>query len=204
MKKEIALFDLCPIREGKRNAETVCITAMSYLKEGADNEQRMEEQLLNVSEYILLRGKSNHSGLLRTVNTVSAHEMDEDALMKLYLSLHREYRRNAVFMMNFVTLHQLYRTIGFGNGTLLRSDSSGGFLLLNRPIVLCNSMPCPKEGDVPILYGDFGKVHIEDCGRDALQQEPHDDASDQMKCRMTGYLNCVLDDRQAVWGMKMV
>ena len=54
-------FDLCTVREGQRNGNTVKITAMSYLRPCDDKEQRMEDRLLQISEYILLRGKRDGS-----------------------------------------------------------------------------------------------------------------------------------------------
>ena len=69
MKKWISLFDLCPIRPGMRNERAARITAMSYLRDCPDKEQHMEKQLLNTSEYILLRGKDSYNGLLQRVET---------------------------------------------------------------------------------------------------------------------------------------
>ena len=63
MKKWISLFDLCPIRPGMQKDRATRITAMSYLRDCSDKEQRMEKQLLNTSEYILLRGKDSFNGL---------------------------------------------------------------------------------------------------------------------------------------------
>ena len=70
--------------------------------------------------------------------------------------------------------------------------------------MLCDSMPCTKKGSVPILYGDFSQISIEDCGRDELWQECRTKDSGAARCAMIGYLNCTLEDRQAVWGMKLM
>lgn len=107
-----------------------------------------------------------------------------------------------MFMMNVVTLHELRLASGAGN--LLTREGDGNFRLLGKPIVLCDSMPCTKKGSVPILYGDFRKICIEDCGRDELWQECRSEDSGAARCAMTGYLNCTLVDRQAVWGMKLM
>ena len=70
MKKWISLFDLCPIRPGMQKDRAARITAMSYLRDCSDKEQRMEKQLLDSSEYILLRGKEgSFTGLLQMVET---------------------------------------------------------------------------------------------------------------------------------------
>ena len=197
-----SLLDLCPIREGQRNGKTVKITAMSYLRPCDDKERRMEDLLLQTSEYILLRGKGDGSwpGLLREVSIVPARRFDGQAVIDLHSSVPAEYQENAVFMMNVVTLHELCLAPGADN--LLTHE--GGFRLLNRPIVLCDSMPCTKKGSVPILYGDFSQISIEDCGRDELWQECRSEDSGAARCAMTGYLNCTLVDRQAVWGMKLM
>ena len=202
MKKFRSLFDLCMFGEGARNGKTVKITAMSYLRSCDDKELRMEDLLLQTSEYILLRGKGDGSwpGLLREVSIVPARWLDGQVVIKLHSSVPAEYQESAVFLMNVVTLHELRSVPGADN--LMTHE--GGFQLLNRPIVLCDSMPCTKKGSVPILYGDFRKICIEDCGRDDLWQECRSEDSGNARCAMTGYLNFTLEDRQAVWGMKLM
>ena len=204
MKNCRSLFDLCPVREGARNGKTVKITAMSYLRPCDDKEQRMEDLLLQTSEYILLRGKRDGSwpGLLREVSIVPARRLDGQAVIKLHDSLPAEYQENAVFIMNVVTLHEMRSAPGAGK--LLTHEGDGDFRLLDKPIVLCDSMPCTKKGSVPILYGAFSRICIEDCGRGELWQECRNTSSDDARCAMTGYLNCMLEDRQAVWGMKLM
>ena len=204
MKKFRSLFDLCMVREGARNGKTVKITAMSYLRPCDDKEQRMEDLLLQTSEYILLRGKGDGSwpGLLREVGIVPARSLDRQAVIKLHDSLPEAYQENAVFMMNIVTLHELRSAPGAGK--LLTHEGDGDFRLLDKPIVLCDSMPCTKKGSVPILYGDFSRICIEDCGRGELWQECRSEDSGNARCAMTGYLNFTLEDRQAVWGMKLM
>ena len=204
MKKFRSLFDLCMVREGARNGKTVKITAMSYMRPCDDKEQRMEDLLLQASEYILLRGKGDGSwlGLLREVSIVPVRRLDGQAVKKLHSSVPAEYQENAVFMMNVVTLHELCLAPGVRN--LLTHEEDGGFRLLDKPIVLCDSMFFTKKGSVPILYGDFSQISIEDCGRDELWQECLSEDSGAARCAMTGYLNCTLVDRQAVWGMKLM
>ena len=204
MKKFRSLFDLCMVREGARNGKTVKITAMSYLRPCDDQERRMEDLLLQTSEHILLRGKGDGSwpGLLREVSIVPVRRLDGQVVIKLHDSLPEAYQENAVFMMNVVTLHEL-RSVP-GAGKLLTHEDDGDFRLLDKPIVLCDSMPCTKKGSVPILYGDFSRICIEDCGRGELWQECRSEDSGNARCAMTGYLNFTLEDRQAVWGMKLM
>ena len=203
MMKWISLFDLCPIRPGMRNDRAARITAMSYLRDCPDKEQRMEKQLLNTSEYILLRGKDSYNGLLQRVETNPVSRITGQAIVDLYNSVPKSHRKNAVFLMNTVTLNELSRSLGMDRNLLSSRDDST-FMLMDQPIVLCNAMPFISKGSVPILFGDFGKVSIEDCGRDELQQEPCEGNSGTQQYTLTGYMDCMLEEQLAVRGIKIV
>ena len=203
MKKWISLFDLCPIRPRMRNDRAARITAMSYLRDCPDKEQRMEKQLLNTSEYILLRGKDRFNGLLQMVETNPVSRITGQAIVDLYNSVPKAYRKNAVFLMNVVTLNELSRSLESDSRALLSCKGDGVFMLMDKPIVLCNAMPFIQEGSVPILFGDFSKVSIEDCGRNELQEEAYDGNPDTQQYTLTGYMDCMLEERLAVRGMKI-
>ena len=203
MKKWISLFDLCPIRPGMRNERAARITAMSYLRDCPDKEQHMEKQLLNTSEYVLLRGKDSYNGLLQRIETNPVNRITGRAIMDLYNSVPKSYRKNAVFLMNTVTLNELSRSLGMDRN-LLSGRDDGTFMLMDQPIVLCNAMPFISKGSVPILFGDFGKVSIEDCGRDELQQEPCEGNPGTQQYTLTGYMDCMLEEQLAVRGIKIV
>ena len=203
MKKWMLLFDLCPIRPSEQKERAARITAMSYLRDCQDKEQRMEKQLLNTGEYILLRGKDSYNGLLQRIETNPVSRITGRAIMDLYNSVPKSYRKNAVFLMNTVTLNELSRSLGVDRN-LLSGRDDGTFMLMDQSIVLCNAMPFISKGSVPILFGDFSKVSIEDCGRDELQQEPCGDNPDTQQCTLTGYMECMLEDQLAVRGIKIV
>ena len=203
MKKWMSLFDLCPIRPSEQKERVARITAMSYLRECQDKEQRMERQLLNTSEYILLRGKDSYNGLLQRIETNPVNRITRQAIVDLYNSVPKSYRKNAVFLMNTVTLNELSRSLGMDRN-LLSGRDDGTFMLMDQPIVLCNAMPFISKGSVPILFGDFGKVSIEDCGRDELQQEPCEGNPGTQQYTLTGYLDCMLEEQLAVRGIKIV
>lgn len=204
MKKWISLFDLCPIRPGMRNDRAARITAMSYLRDCPDKEQHMEKQLLNTSEYILLRGKDSFNGLLQMVDTNPISRITGQAITDLYNSVPKSYRKNAVFLMNVVTLNELSRSLDSDSRALLSCKGDGTFMLMDKPVVLCNAMPFIQEGSVPILFGDFSKVSIEDCGRDELQEEAYDGNLDTQQYTLTGYIDCMLEEQLAVRGIKIV
>ena len=203
MKKWMSLFDLCPIRPSGQKERAARITAMSYLRDCPDKEQHMEKQLLNTSEYVLLRGKDSYNGLLQRIETNPVNRITGRAIMDLYNSVPKSYRKNAVFLMNTVTLNELSRSLGMDRN-LLSGRDDGTFMLMDQPIVLCNAMPFISKGSVPILFGDFGKVSIEDCGRDELQQEPCEGNPGTQQYTLTGYMDCMLEEQLAVRGIKVV
>ena len=203
MKKWMSLFDLCPIRPSGQKERAARITAMSYLRDCQDKEQRMERQLLNTGEYILLRGKDSYNGLLHMVETNPVSRITGQAIVDLYNSVPKSYRKNAVFLMNVVTLNELSRSLGLERD-LVSCQDDGTFMLMDKPVVLCNAMPFIQKGSVPILFGDFSKVSIEDCGRDELQQEPYDGNPGSIQCTLTGYMDCMLEEQLAVRGIKIV
>ena len=203
MKKWISLFDLCPIRPGMQKDRATRITAMSYLRDCSDKEQRMEKQLLNTSEYILLRGKDSYNGLLQMVETNPVSRITGHAITDLYNSVPKSNRKNAVFLKNVVTLNELSRSLGLERD-LVSCQDDGTFMLMDKPVVLCNAMPFIQKGSVPILFGDFSKGSIEVCGRDELQQEPYDGNPGTMQCTLTGYMDCMLEEQLAVRGIKIV
>ena len=202
MKKWIPLFDLCPIRPSVHKDRAARITAMLYLRNCQNKEQHMEKQLLNTGEYILLRGKDSYNGLLQRVETNPVSRIAGQAIVDLYNSVPKSYRKNAVFLMNTVTLNELSRSLGMDRN-LLSSREDGTFMLMDHPVVLCNAMPFVSPGSVPILFGDFGKVSIEDCGRDELRQEPGEGTPDTQQYTMTGYMDCMLEEQLAVRGIRI-
>ena len=206
MKKWISLYDLCPVGSGTCNDGTVRITAMAYLKNCPDNAQQMEKQLLRTSEYILLRGKhgGGYGGLLREVNVCAASKITGQAITALYTSVPNVYRQSAVFLMNVVTLNKLRCALGVDAHDWITCRRDRSLLLMDKPVMLCNAMPFIRKGSVPMIFGDFSKVSIKDCGCDEMQQEPCNRNDNMLVCTMTGYMNCVLEDKRAIWGLKII
>ena len=163
----------------------------------------MAKQLLNTGEYILLRGKDTYNGLLQRVETNPLSRITGQAIVDLYNSVPKSHRKNAVFLMNTVTLNELSWSLGVDRN-LLSGQGDGTFMLMDQPIVLCNAMPFISKGSVPILFGDFGKVSIEDCGRDELQQEPCEGNPGTQQYTLAGYMDCMLEEQLAIRGIKVV
>jgi len=192
------LFDLCTIEEGRRRKGAICVKVKGHIGDG-DAEQCMEERLLGESEYVLLRGSTDrtYAGLLSEVNITATRSLDETAVRDLYDAIPQKHREKAAFLMNAVTLHELYLTLGQDSGRPLKSTPQGGFTLLGAPVVLSTAMPCAGDGRVPVLYGDFSQITVSDCGRDELLRSSDTGV-------MTGYLDVHIADRDAVRGLKIV
>ena len=75
---------------------------------------------------------------------------------------------------------------------------------MNTPIMLTNAMPCIGTGKVPVLYGDFSQIQIEDGEREDMQQEAREEMPDGFTCTLGGYMDCRILDREAVKGLKIV
>lgn len=187
------LFDLCTIAEGTRGRDAIRVTAKARIRDD-DPVPRMEERLLLESEYALLRGRP---GILREVNVTTAGRLDGQAVLDLYNAIPEKYRVNAVFLMNAVTLHELYLSLGHDNRGLLKCDCEDGFKFTDVPIVLIDSMPCADDGSVPILCGDLSQITVRDCGHDEMLRSAEE-------CIMTGYLSFQIEDRDAVRGLKII
>lgn len=65
-------------------------------------------------------------------------------------------------------------------------------------------MPCIGSGKVPVLYGDFSQIQIEDGGREDMQKEASEEMPDGFTCTLGGYMDCRILDREAVKGLKIV
>jgi HK97 family phage major capsid protein len=88
---------------------------------------------------------------------VSAASITYDDIIRLYYSLDKEYRRNAVWLMNDETALALR----------LLKDSSGNYLwdsgdgtILGKPVQISYDMPSASAGNMPVLFGDFSYYWI--------------------------------------------
>jgi|GEM_PF-5269941 len=200
------LFDLCPVQKRPNSKRGTHITARAYLRRGDKTAVRMEKNLLDAGEYILLRGKGNGSypGLLQEVDTLPVQEIGEEEILQLCQSVPKEYRSKAVFLMNAITQHELYNALRDSTLCNMTCGANNVFRIMNIPIMLTNAMPCIGTGKVPVLYGDFSQIQIEDGEREDMQQEAREEMPDGFTCTLCGYMDCRILDRTAVKGLKIV
>lgn len=91
----------------------------------------------------------------------AANSDPADCLVQLVGKLKRQYRSNAVFVMNRPT-EALVRTIKDTVGRFLLTDSLTADTpprLLGYPLIVCEQMPDPSTGSLSIAFGDFRKAY---------------------------------------------
>ena len=98
----------------------------------------------------------------QTVGVVSIEDV-----LNLIFSVPEKHRRNGVLLMNEQTLLELYKQC-MAQGTNLwfgRTNDGKDDTIIGYRIVRSSAMPSVETGNTPILFGDFKKVYINDCGK---------------------------------------
>jgi len=98
------------------------------------------------------------------VTAASATAMTADELLDLYHSLRAPYRKNAVFVMNDLTIKAI-RKLKDGSGQYLwrpSLDEGGPDSILDRPIFTSSNIPTIASAAKIIAFGDFKNYWIAD------------------------------------------
>lgn len=90
---------------------------------------------------------------------VSAEDITFDDVIRLCFSLDREYRKNAVWLMNDETALTL-RLLKDGNGNYLWNPAND--TILGKRVFISNDMPSADSGEMPIVFGDLSYYWIID------------------------------------------
>ena len=96
--------------------------------------------------------------------TTSAVTFDD--MLRLYFSLDKEYRRNAVWLMNDEAALSL-RLLKDSAGYPLWNHTND--TILGKPVIICNDMPSVQEGAKPVVFGDFRYYWIVERGPVSVQ-----------------------------------
>jgi len=88
-------------------------------------------------------------------------------VLNLIFSVPEKYRRNGTLLMNNTTLLSLYQQSA-AQGPSLWFGSDGTFF--GMPIVRCAAMPDAAPGSIPILFGDFKQVYINNNGKRSIKR----------------------------------
>lgn len=89
----------------------------------------------------------------------STSDITYDDVIRLYFSLDKEYRRNAVWLMNDETALKL-RTLKDASGNYLWNHTDG--TIMGKRVYISNYMPSEAVGAKPIAFGDFSYFWIID------------------------------------------
>ena len=129
---------------------------------------------LAVSEeeaFIAGDGADKPLGLIHQVKvgctTESAGSVSIEDVLNLIFSVPEKHRRNSTLLMNDNTLLSLYKQCAAldTNLWLGKDDTFFGYR-----IVRCASMPDAASGSMPILFGDFKQVYINNSGDRSIKR----------------------------------
>ena len=99
--------------------------------------------------------------------TESAGSVSIEDVLNLIFSVPEKHRRNGVLLMNDNTLLALYKQCAAqGQSLWLGKDDT----FFGYRIVRCASMPDAEPGSMPVLFGDFKKVYINNNGNRRIKR----------------------------------
>ena len=134
---------------------------------------------LAVSEeeaFIAGDGEDKPLGLIRQVKvgsmTESAGSLSVEDVLNLIFSVPEKHRRNGVLLMNDNTLLALYKQCAAQGQNLWLGKTNDGKddTFFGYRIVRCSSMPDAASGSMPILFGDFKQVYINNNGYRSIKR----------------------------------
>lgn len=97
----------------------------------------------------------------------SAGSVSIEDVLNLIFSVPEKYRRNGTLLMNDNTLLSLYKQCAaLGTNLWLGKDDT----FFGYRIVRCASMPDAASGSMPILFGDFKQVYINNNGDRSIKR----------------------------------
>ena len=99
--------------------------------------------------------------------TEAAGSVSIEDVLNLIFSVPEKYRRNGTLLMNDNTLLQLYQE-AMAQGKQLLFDKPDTFFGMR--IVRCASMPDAQPGSIPILFGNFKQVYINNNGKRCIKR----------------------------------
>lgn len=106
-------------------------------------------------------GKEEPTGILHDENgadtALTAETLNYDAVIDLYFSVDKEYRKNGIWLMNDKTALTL-RKLKDADGNYLWNPASD--TILGKQVILSEFMPDIESGAKPIAFGDFSYYWI--------------------------------------------
>ena len=104
--------------------------------------------------------------------TESADSVSVEKVLNLIFSVPEKHRRNGTLLMNDTTLLSLYKQSAAQGTNLWLGKSNDGKddTFFGYRIVRCASMPDAESGSIPVLFGDFKKVYINNNGNRSIKR----------------------------------
>ncbi len=106
-------------------------------------------------------GENEPTGILHDTKGaetgVTTEGITYDKIVELFFSLDKDYRKNAVWLMNDKTAMAL-RKMKDGSGLPIWNTEKD--TIFGKPVVICNDMPDADDGEKPIAFGDFSYYWI--------------------------------------------
>ena len=104
--------------------------------------------------------------------TADAGNVSIDDVLNLIFSVPAKHRRNGVLLMNDTTLLHLYKLCSAQGPNLWFGKTNDGKddTFFGMRIARCAAMPEMASGNMPILFGDFRKVFINDQGERGIRR----------------------------------
>ena len=157
-----AIDDFTDLSIGRNKLAGILRMSLEFI--GCMPEYRFEEYLIQrlsdnfgkteEKAFISGTGSNEPTGILDTTGGAEVGEtasaLSMDSIENLYFSLDKDYRDNAVWIMNDKTALAL-RKLKDDNGMYLW----GGETLLHHPVIISNYMPDADDGETPVAFGDF-------------------------------------------------
>ena len=121
-------------------------------------------------------GADKPLGLMRQAKvgceTQTAGAVSIEDVLNLIFSVPEKYRRNGTLLMNDNTLLRLYKQCAaqVQNLWLGKTNDGKDDTLFGYRIVRCASMPDAVSGSMPILFGDFKQIYINNNGDRSIKR----------------------------------
>lgn len=113
--------------------------------------------------YLTGTGEDEPTGILDDTagaeTGVTAESITFDGIIDLFFSVDKEYRKNAVWLMNDKTALALRKLKDVGGMPLWNHTND---TILGKPVIICNEMPDADNSEKPVAFGDLSYYWIID------------------------------------------
>ena len=170
------------------------------------------ERLSAAEEEAFLDGDGNGKplGLMRQlermVETQNAGEITVDDIVDLQYSIPEPYRKNAVFLMSDATVRELRKIRTAFDRNIWEDEltKETPTKLLGVPVIVCDALPAPESGSMPVLFGDFSRFVIGDREHRSIKRLNELYARNgQVGFQVCERVDAILMDKRVMAGLKV-